>query len=78
MGTVTRDFTVVVTYDGEAFVAVFTTLVDLGSFMRPGREEFTVYVDEEDLSPGVARDLKQTYQERYGEDDQEEATDHAS
>ena len=69
MGTVTCDFTAVVAYDGEAFVAVFTTLVDLGSFMRPVREEFTVYLEEEDLSPRVAHDLKHVYRERYGDEE---------
>jgi len=46
-------------------------LTDRGSYMRPGREEFTVCLDEQDLSREVARDLKQTYQDRYGHEDRE-------
>ena len=71
MGRVTRDFSVVLEYDGEAFNAIFTTLTDRGSYMRPGREEFTVCLDEQDLSREVARDLKQTYQDRYDHEERE-------
>ena len=72
MERVTRDFSAEVEYDGEGFVIILTSLIDRGSFMRPGREAITIPIDEADLPTEIADDLKETYQDRYGDEADDE------
>ncbi|MBA3825109.1 MAG: hypothetical protein H0X24_14585 [Ktedonobacterales bacterium] len=66
---VSRDFEATVEFDGEEFAIVLRWRESTGFAGVGGhREEHHVWVDAADLPPEVARDLKDTYTERYGDE----------
>jgi hypothetical protein len=69
MGVVTREFTAIVEYDGEAFTLVLGWSTDRGFSMRPSRDDFSLPLDDLDLPPEIVRDLKQEYQADDGENE---------
>jgi hypothetical protein len=68
---VSRDFEATVEYDGEDFTIVLRWSESTGWGSRHW-DEHHVWVEEVDLPPEVVSDLKQTYTERYGDEEEED------
>jgi|GEM_PF-6709431 len=71
MGVVTREFTAIVEYDGKDFTLILGWSTDRGFFMQPSRDDYSLPLDDSDLPPEIALDLKQEYQANYGEEEGE-------